>query len=119
MNYRLVEEDGATGAEFKAKPKSWGPNLLQFGISLDDDLEGTALAWAGEIDEALSLLRRAVVVGGRRSLVVGESWWPLLDALREHQGFDRVWHGVRGGADEGVAAWARDRGSRTAPTMRQ
>ena len=39
VNYRLVDEDGATGAEFEAKTKSWGPNLLQFGISLEDDLE--------------------------------------------------------------------------------
>ena len=41
VNYRLVDEDGATGAEFEAKTKSWGPNLLQFGISLEDDLEGS------------------------------------------------------------------------------
>jgi hypothetical protein len=53
---------------------------------------------------------RVVVVGGSRSLVVDEGWWPLFDRLRERQGFDRVWHGARGGADEGVAAWARARG---------
>jgi hypothetical protein len=53
---------------------------------------------------------RVVVVGGSRGLAVDEQWWPLLDRLREHQGFDRVWHGDRGGADEGVAAWARARG---------
>ena len=53
---------------------------------------------------------RVVVVGGRRSLRVDDAWWPLLDALRERQRFDRVWHGARGGADAGVAAWARARG---------
>lgn len=53
---------------------------------------------------------RVIVVGGRRSLRVDESWWPLLDALQQHQQFERVWHGARGGADEGVAAWARARG---------
>ncbi|MEM7152619.1 MAG: SLOG family protein [Myxococcota bacterium] len=53
---------------------------------------------------------RVVVVGGHRSLVVDEGWWPLLDALRKQQGFDRVWHGARGGADHGVAAWAEARG---------
>ena len=53
---------------------------------------------------------RVVVVGGSRALTVDEQWWPLLDRVREHQGFDRVWHGARGGADEGVAAWARARG---------
>jgi hypothetical protein len=50
------------------------------------------------------------VIGGSRTLAVDERWWPLLDRLRQHQGFDRVWHGARGGADEGVAAWARARG---------
>lgn len=39
--YRLVEENGATGVEFKATPKSWGPNTLQFGVSLQDDFEGS------------------------------------------------------------------------------
>lgn len=53
---------------------------------------------------------RVVVVGGSRTLVVDERWWWLLDRLREQQGFERVWHGARGGADEGVAAWARARG---------
>lgn len=52
---------------------------------------------------------RIVVVGGSRALSIDEHWWPLLDRVREHQGFDRVWHGARGGADEGVAAWARAR----------
>jgi hypothetical protein len=53
---------------------------------------------------------RVVVVGGHRSLSVDESWWPWLDLVRAHQRFDHVWHGARGGADEGVAAWARARG---------
>jgi len=53
---------------------------------------------------------RVVVVAGARSLSVGHRWWPWLDALRREQGFDHVWHGARGGAEEGVAAWARARG---------
>lgn len=53
---------------------------------------------------------RVVVFGGSRTLAVDERWWPLLDRLRQHQRFDHVWHGARGGADEGVAAWARARG---------
>lgn len=53
---------------------------------------------------------RVVVVGGSRALAVDDRWWSLLDRLRQQQRFDRVWHGARGGADEGVAAWARDRG---------
>ncbi|MCX4246033.1 hypothetical protein [Paraliomyxa miuraensis] len=49
------------------------------------------------------------MVGGSRALAVDASWWPLLDLLRRNLRFDRVWHGARGGADEGVAAWAHAR----------
>ncbi len=41
VRYRLVEEDGTTGVEYRATPKSWGPNFLQFGINLEDDFEGS------------------------------------------------------------------------------
>ncbi|MDH5622379.1 MAG: patatin-like phospholipase family protein [Gammaproteobacteria bacterium] len=41
VGYRLVEESGATGVEYHAVPKSWGPNFLQFGVSLEDDFEGS------------------------------------------------------------------------------
>jgi hypothetical protein len=34
----------------------------------------------------------------------------LLDLVRARQRFDHVWHGARGGAGDGVAAWARARG---------
>jgi NTE family protein len=41
VGYRLVEEDGVTGVEYQAVAKSWGPNFLQFGVSLEDDFEGS------------------------------------------------------------------------------
>lgn len=41
VGYRLVDEDGGTGVEYRAVAKSWGPNFLQFGISLEDDFEGS------------------------------------------------------------------------------
>ena len=41
VSYRLVEEGGRTGVEYNARAKSWGPNFLQFGISLEDDFEGS------------------------------------------------------------------------------
>lgn len=41
VGYRLVEENGATGVEYQATAKSWGPNFLQFGMSLEDDIEGS------------------------------------------------------------------------------
>ncbi len=41
VDYRLIDEDGGTGVEYRATAKSWGPNFVQFGVSLEDDLEGT------------------------------------------------------------------------------
>ena len=41
VGYELVEEDGATGVEYQARTKSWGPNFLQFGVSLEDDFIGS------------------------------------------------------------------------------
>jgi NTE family protein len=41
VGYRLVDEDGGTGVEYEAIAKSWGPNFLQFGVSLEDDFEGS------------------------------------------------------------------------------
>lgn len=41
VSYRLVTEEGRTGVEFDARSKSWGPNYLQFGVSLEDDFEGS------------------------------------------------------------------------------
>jgi len=41
VGYRLVEDGGQTGVEFAARSKSWGPNFLRFGISLEDDFEGS------------------------------------------------------------------------------
>jgi NTE family protein len=41
VGYSLVDEDGTTGVEYRAVAKSWGPNFLQFGVSLEDDLDGS------------------------------------------------------------------------------
>ncbi len=41
VSYRLVEKEGATGVEFQARSKSWGPDTLQFSMSLEDDFEGS------------------------------------------------------------------------------
>lgn len=41
VGYRLIEEDGKTGVEFQTVSKSWGPNFLKFGLSLEDDFEGS------------------------------------------------------------------------------
>ena len=41
VTYRLVEENGETGVEYRARTKSWGPNFLQFSVALEDDFEGS------------------------------------------------------------------------------
>ena len=41
VSYRLVQEDGATGVEYRARTKSWGPNFLQFSVALEEDFEGS------------------------------------------------------------------------------
>jgi NTE family protein len=41
VGYRFVREDGREGVEFLTRPKSWGPNILQFGASIEDDFEGS------------------------------------------------------------------------------
>ena len=40
VGYRLVQDGGASGVEFMTRAKSWGPNILKFGLSLEDDFEG-------------------------------------------------------------------------------
>jgi NTE family protein len=41
VSYQLVEEGGATGVEFQARSKSWGPDTLQFAIGLENDFAGS------------------------------------------------------------------------------
>jgi NTE family protein len=40
VDYRLRREHGSTGLEVSARPKSWGPNYVRFGLELQDDFEG-------------------------------------------------------------------------------
>ena len=40
VSYRLVQDGDGTGVEFSGRAKSWGPNYLLFGLSLQDDFEG-------------------------------------------------------------------------------
>jgi NTE family protein len=41
VDYKFVSEDGAVGVAFEPVPKSWGPDILQFGLSYEDNFEGT------------------------------------------------------------------------------
>ncbi|MCI0517062.1 MAG: patatin-like phospholipase family protein [Woeseiaceae bacterium] len=40
VDYRLVEQGEQNGVEFFTRAKSWGPNFLNFGVDLEDDLQG-------------------------------------------------------------------------------
>jgi NTE family protein len=53
VGYRLVREADQMGVVFETVAKSWGPNLVQFGMSLEDDFEGsTAFNVAGRLTRA-------------------------------------------------------------------
>ena len=53
VDYRLINEDAGTGVEYRAVAKSWGPNFLQFGVSIEDDFEGsTAFNLAARLTKA-------------------------------------------------------------------
>ncbi|MGH8165871.1 MAG: patatin-like phospholipase family protein, partial [Woeseiaceae bacterium] len=53
VGYRLVREGDEIGVVFETVPKSWGPNLVQFGMSIEDDFEGsTAFNVAGRVTRA-------------------------------------------------------------------
>ncbi len=41
VSYRLLEESDATVVEFQARSRSWGPDVLQFGLSMEEDFEGS------------------------------------------------------------------------------
>ena len=41
VSYALVETDEGTGVEYRARTKSWGPNLLNFGVALEDNFDGS------------------------------------------------------------------------------
>ena len=49
-SYRLVKDKDTTGVEFETRSKSWGPNFLNFGLSIEDDFAGsTAVNVAGRL----------------------------------------------------------------------
>jgi NTE family protein len=47
VDYRLVRDDGELGLEIDARRKSWGPNFLRMGVSVEQDFDGGATANAG------------------------------------------------------------------------
>jgi NTE family protein len=47
VDYRVVRDDGERGLEIDLRRKSWGPNFLRFGMSIESDYEGGTVANAG------------------------------------------------------------------------
>ncbi|MFK8051722.1 MAG: patatin-like phospholipase family protein [Woeseiaceae bacterium] len=41
VDYSLVDADGVQGLEINARAKSWGPGFMRFGISFEEDFEGS------------------------------------------------------------------------------
>jgi NTE family protein len=41
VGYQLVHEDDETGVEFHTRAKSWGPNFLKLGLTIEDDFDGS------------------------------------------------------------------------------
>jgi len=52
VDYQLAHDGDQTGLDVLARRKSWGPNYLRFGLSLQDDFEGTA-----EYNAAIRVIR--------------------------------------------------------------
>jgi NTE family protein len=55
IRYEVVKESGKTGLVIDVIQRSWGPNYLQFGLAIADDLDGN-----NSIDIAASYLRTAI-----------------------------------------------------------
>jgi NTE family protein len=47
VDYRIVREQGERGLEIDLRRKSWGPNFLRVGMSIESDYEGGTVANAG------------------------------------------------------------------------
>jgi NTE family protein len=47
VDYRVVRDDGERGLEIDLRRKSWGPNFLRIGMSIESDYEGGTYANAG------------------------------------------------------------------------
>ncbi len=83
VHYDFVEEDGKSGIEITANERSWGPNYLQFGVALSNDLSGDNRYNMGvaylrtAINPLNGELRFAVQLGEDPGL--GANWYQPLD----------------------------------------
>ena len=82
VNYRLVERNGETGLKITASPKPWGPNYLQFGLSLNSDFSETSelglrLGYLKAPLNALNGEARLAIDLGRETGLLAELYQPL------------------------------------------
>lgn len=53
VSYSIIEENGLTGVEYRAESKSWGPDFLNLGLSVQDDFDGrTVFELTGRLTKA-------------------------------------------------------------------
>ena len=88
VRYEIVQEDGRTGVVVRATEKSWGPQYLQMGVELTDNLQGS-----NSYNIGISLLRTAInPLNGeiRLAAQIGQNtsaaaeWHQPLDALSRY-----------------------------------
>lgn len=85
VNYDLMEEEGKTGLLIDAKARAWGPNYLQFGLELANDMQGN-----NSYNLGLSYLRTGMnPYGGELRVVTQLGEAPIL-GLEWHQPLDTL-----------------------------
>ncbi|MGB5580630.1 MAG: patatin-like phospholipase family protein, partial [Woeseia sp.] len=82
VDYRVFREGDETGVAFDAVPKSWGPNYLRLGLSLEDDFDGsTAFNLSARLTRAgvnrLGAEWRTDAQVGTEPLLISEFYQPL------------------------------------------
>lgn len=87
VDYQLIEQDGETGLEFRTTARSWGPDYLRFGLTFEEDFEGTSEFNIGAryIQNAVNRLGaewRTDLQIGTNPIVRSEFYQPLSFDLR-------------------------------------
>lgn len=87
VSYRLAEEAGRTGVEFNARSKSYGPNILKFAVSLENDFEGSTAFNVGTRLTRTGINARGAewqtdLQLGTDPLLISEFYQPLTEGSR-------------------------------------
>lgn len=87
VSYKLVEEGGQTGVEFNARRKSYGPNILKFAVSLENDFEGSTAFNVGSRLTRTGINARGAewqtdLQLGTDPLLISEFYQPLTEGSR-------------------------------------